>query len=133
MLSRSNTRTPRTPPRTFARAFGISAAAAALAGCASSNVGRAGPPPAPPAGARWETVFLTPEPALALSQYDETTLPGYDRLDPYVNFAPPQAQVATSQWPQPDRPTLERGRYITLPHHANTIIFFVPANRPWGW
>jgi hypothetical protein len=106
-----------------------------LGACASQQpapAASAAPARTPHPSGRWETVFLTTDAAATLAEYDQSELPGYDRRDADINFAPSQPLLATAQWPEPDRTDLQWQRYLVLPRHADTVIYFVPGPR-WGW
>jgi hypothetical protein len=50
-------------------------------------------------------------------------------------------QLATSQWPEPDRVSIERFRRVHLDEDENTLLFFLPRYpfyrqyrwRAWNW
>ncbi|MDZ4686825.1 MAG: hypothetical protein SH850_17265 [Planctomycetaceae bacterium] len=112
----------------------VLAAAAALTsgGCARqvaerSTVARSGTVELAQGGA-WESVFGP------LHDYDPSALPEFGRNDYRLNASQPSALLATSQWPQPERDSLDNVRYLYLRDRDGRITYFGPdyyGRRDW--
>jgi hypothetical protein len=98
--------------------------ATALSGCAGDRSASVNTPVQSPG--RWEAVVMpgeTEETYASLAAEGAWWDARRDR-DLAVRIEGPL--LATDQWPAPERTTLERTRYITLPTRAETIIIFRP-------
>lgn len=78
-------------------------------------------------GSAWETVFATPEVDARLGEMGEGG--EYARRDGALAVREPRPLLATEQWPERERATIERHRRITFPRRAETMIFFLPERR----
>ncbi len=77
--------------------------------------------PAGNQGASWESVL--PGPAFA----QVTPGPEYSRRDAALSYRPDDPMLASSEWPERQRPELGRWRTLRLPRDASGVIFFQPA------
>lgn len=98
----------------------------ALTGCASEKASRVTEAPAH-APARWQAVMLPEETAAETSDivwawWDE-------RRDGEVGVRYQEPLLASNQWPEPERASLERPRYISLPNRPDTLLYFRPERR----
>jgi hypothetical protein len=66
--------------------------------------------------------------------------PEYWRRDEALAYSPPQPLLATRQWAEPPRPSLERTRYVWIPTHPNLVEYRLPEYWPrwdpyagWWW
>lgn len=94
------------------------------------------------AGSAWEAVLPGPYVSQTLGSYDARQYPEYSRNDAALSPRPPQARMATSQWPEDPRPSLARARRLQLPTHADQVLYF-ESERPgdawhdrsagWNW
>lgn len=92
-----------------------------LGACASEQAAVAPAPEDRPA--RWEAVML-PE-ATDLAQAGEEDAWWTWRRDQALALrGEPGPMLAADQWPEPDRPSLDNPRYISLPSRPETIIYF---------
>lgn len=109
--------------------------ASTLTGCGASEVARRPSPhgdsPVTPQGRSWETVFLSPTlPDSADARADADALYA-GRNDAARGYAPNQPQLATAQWPEPDRASLSDRRYLSLPRSPNLLIYYDRDNGDW--
>ena len=102
----------------------LAGAAALIAGCADSTASRADAPPyVAPA---WEAVFLPAETAAAS---DAALASGSDfeawetRNDHRLSVRTDRSTLASDDWPDTSRPTLERARYIYLQRQPESILY----------
>jgi hypothetical protein len=100
-----------------------------VAGCASEPavVQQQAPARAP---ARWEAVLLPEATAQDLGDYVPGTGGGAwwdERRDAAMSYRTDEPLLASGQWPEPSRPSLDRPRYIELPKRPETLLYF----RPW--
>lgn len=66
--------------------------------------------------------------------------PEYWRRDESLAYTPPEPLLATRQWTEHPRPTLERTRYVWIPAHPNLVDYRLPERSPswdqhgrWWW
>lgn len=80
-------------------------------------------------GGQWEAVFL-PASTYAAS---ELSGPGWEgaRRDDALGVRGPAVVLASTQWPEPARASLERPRRIRLENDARDLLFFTPRRTPW--
>jgi hypothetical protein len=127
MCHADHQRCSRSWPRRRRSALGAAALAIAtvLAGCASGTRQAA----APHRADTWEAVFLPPDTAGALAPMASEDLPGFDRNDSILTARVAEPLMASSQWPEARRDSIERTRTITISSSTNSFLFFVPERR----
>jgi hypothetical protein len=76
-------------------------------------------------GSASETVFSTPEVADALALSNEPVGPEYARRDSLLSADPRGPLLATAEWPEPARASLERPRYIRVRDDRDRFTFFL--------
>jgi hypothetical protein len=137
----------RRSPKISSALAAILTAAGAVGGCASDIPRRAAPAAAgDPAqvegragveagaqGGAWEAVFLPAATTANLERTSRSAAPELARLDDELPVGRGHALLATAQWPEPLRPTLERTRRISFPRDASTQLFFLPPREVWRW
>lgn len=110
----------------------ILAGAAMLTGCAAPLTRR---PPTEPVvegeAGSWAMVFPSSRVALAMVDVDPRGLPEYSRNDRALNVRTFGPLTASTQWPDPQRPSLAFPRRVYLNPRADTILFF--ENEPRGY
>ena len=94
-----------------------------LAGCASQPAAVQAPPPVK-APARWETVMMPAGTTEALGDAEGAWWD--ERRDAAMSYRSDDPLLASGQWPEPIRPTLDRPRYVVLPKRADTLLYFRP-------
>lgn len=78
-------------------------------------------------GGQWEAVFL---PASTRAAVDATgPMPDVDRRDGALNVHGPEVLLASTQWPERARASLERPRRVRLERDARDVLFFTPRRR----
>lgn len=100
-------------------------AAGALVGCAAT-VPRGALPVGGALGTASEAVFVRPELAGAIASAEGAE---FGRRDAALSVREAQPLLATAQWPEEERASLERRRYITVSTSASTFLFFLPPTR----
>lgn len=98
-------------------------------GCSSGPVERRDRPVAVADQAQsWETVFASPSVLFAgaggAGDVDANQGWEYARNDHRLNARTDSYLSASSEWPERERPRLDRARRISLPRDANQIIYF---------
>lgn len=88
-----------------------------IAGCARSERVGTGEYVAP----RSEALFLPPELAANASRESNEW---ESRNTHRLSIRTPEPMLASNQWPQPDRPSLERARYYTIQRQPESILYF---------
>lgn len=53
------------------------------------------------------------------------------RNDADVSFRPNTPQLASAQWPEPDRPSLADRRYLSLPDRPNLLLYYDNTRGDW--
>lgn len=112
-----------------AMSVGLIAVPALLGGCASEPAVVQQPAPAR-APARWEAVMLPEATAQDLGDYVPGSSGGAwwdERRDAAMSYRSDGPLLASGEWPEPSRPSLDRPRYIELPKRPETLLYF----RPW--
>lgn len=118
----------------------LAAAGAAVSGCASgvpvrsAGVGDGGAGGGG-GGAAWEAVFLPAGTAAAQVGSEPASRAEYSRLDGALSLREDGVLLATAQWPEPARPSVERVRRVFQERDARTALFFLPRRERarWGW
>jgi len=103
-------------------------ASAALVGCAARAPASAGPAP----GARAERAGTWDQVFLAAGEGDappEAPAWATTRRDGALAVHAPEPLLATAQWPEPARASLEHRRIVTFPRRADSMIFFLSERR----
>jgi len=100
-------------------------AAWGLVGCAST-VPRGALPVGGTLGTASEAVFVRPELAGAIASADGAE---FGRRDGALSVREAQPLLATAQWPEEPRASLDRRRYITVSTSPTTFLFFLPERR----
>lgn len=109
-------------------AVGVVAVGAAMAGgCASEQAVTSVEAPAP---ARWEAVWLPAETAAGVGECGDNWAWWETRRDSALAVRSPGPLLATDQWPEPARPSMDEVRYISVPSRPETIMYFRPE-RAW--
>jgi hypothetical protein len=100
------------------------------AGCASDQA--AVVTPVPVGTDRWEAVMLPETTAAAFADGELEGAWWGERRDETMAVRIDGPALATSQWPGPDRPTLDRPQYLSLPTRPETIMHLRRESR-WWW
>lgn len=77
-------------------------------------------------GGSSEALFLPPTTEAALADTDLSAMPEAWRNDASMAIENDGPLLATSQWPTPERPSIERYRYVSMPRNAGTVLIFLP-------
>lgn len=130
MLFDGNTRAGIRSRAGLARTAILTAAVPCLllaSGCSTGPVpARREAPVAGHMGGSWEALYLTPRAAELLADIDPADLPEYARRDSDLSLTIEGPLLASSQWPQPPRLTVERARRLNIPVNANSQLFLLP-------
>ncbi|MBL0869185.1 MAG: hypothetical protein IBJ18_01265 [Phycisphaerales bacterium] len=73
-----------------------------------------------------EMVFATEPTHAELAGLEDASFPEFARSDARLGSLPPGPLLATSQWPTPPQPSIERYRFISLPRSASATLIFLP-------
>ncbi len=73
-----------------------------------------------------EMVFAPQTTQAQLEELNANELPEFSRADARLGSLPPGPLLATSQWPAPPQPSIERYRFISLPRSSSSIIIYLP-------
>lgn len=73
-----------------------------------------------------EMVFAPETTQSQLAEMNADEMPDFARSDARLGSLPPGPLVATSQWPSPQPPSIERYRIISLPRSASNTLIFLP-------
>lgn len=73
-----------------------------------------------------EMVFAPEATQAELAGLHAGETPEFSRSDARLGSLPPGPQLATSQWPSPQPPSIERYRIIFLPRSASSTLIFLP-------
>ncbi len=108
----------------LAAGFGVAASALGLFGCAK----QAPPAPALEVGTSAAGLFALPEVS------DEALAGGFEgsRRDAALSVGQPGPVLATNEWPEPERATLERARWILVGDSfldSRYSVFYLPPRR----
>lgn len=104
---------------------------ALVAGCASDQAASTVSAPVPAGTDRWEAVVL-PEATAAVFAEGEVEGAWWGwRRDEALAVRVDGPALATSEWPEPERPTLDRPRYLSLPTRPETILHLRRESRWW--
>jgi hypothetical protein len=76
------------------------------------------------APARWEAVVLPESTVRELGGPHEGYAWWDDRRDGEMSYRNNQPLLASGQWPEPARPSLDRPRYLVLPKKPETLLYF---------
>lgn len=105
------------------------AAVMSVSGCSTSGVPRYDERASVSGGdqaASWEAVFLTPAAEAIVSSGEAGPADEYARNDGRLGVGEPGPLLATSQWPEPIRASIEHPRYVYIRDDARRMLFFVP-------
>lgn len=73
-----------------------------------------------------EMVFAPQTTQAQLDELSADEMPEFSRADARLGSLPPGPLLATSQWPTPPQPSIERYRFISLPRSSSSIIIYLP-------
>lgn len=105
----------------------VGAAVAALTGCTESRSTRISPAPQPGAGGSWSTVL----PLTAVSASPGQSAPAWilSRNDSELSPRSVDPVLATSAWPEPERPSLRRPILIRVHEQPGRYYSYGPQRR----
>jgi hypothetical protein len=95
----------------------------ALTGC-SAPLGGAELAAPRSTGNHSQVIFSTPEITAAYAGIDDAQLPEFSRRDAQMAIASNEPLLATTQWPQPERTSIEQARYIRLVTSPDQFIIY---------
>ena len=111
-------------PRRVAELVTLAALAGLLAGCQGSRTARLGAG----AGGSWEAVLPGARVTeLATEQPEEAWITG--RNDRHLNVRPVEPVLATTAWPEPDRPSLRRPVFVRIHRQPEGFIYYRSEER----
>lgn len=98
-----------------------------LGGCASSVPRRVEAVRVPMGGASWDLVMASP------AVQDEQLAGGWeqDRNNDRLAIASNNASLASDEWPEDARPSLDNARRLYLPQNPNTILYYSNDRGQW--
>ncbi len=115
----------------------LSLLTATFSGCAASEVTRRPAPatdrPAAVQGRAWEAVLFTPAVTAAIDRHriDPANEAWASRNDARLSYQPQAPQLASAQWPEPDRPALSDRRYLFLPDRPDLLLYYDQERGDW--
>ncbi|MBC7772822.1 MAG: hypothetical protein H7210_10035 [Pyrinomonadaceae bacterium] len=115
----------------------IATVAIILAGCAGNESQRAyneRNTRVPLPGGASEAVFLPESTQLVLDEYPELAEAWEGRRDSAIQPRLDQPVLATAEWPEAPRASLDRYRYISIPRQPENILYFrLPREHRRNW